>query len=146
MTIEQARAEGKRLRKETGPDAYVSLSVNMATYGDQTPVLSGSLYTKGIARCDPITVHGDTYDEVLNGLRAKAASAIRKEQTETINRMAGEIISLWYEGERSRQALIKAKFSEAEIDAHLDAAVNLANDMTSTGQYTNTPFEHQSEE
>lgn len=135
MTPTEARAAFLAFEREVGPNADVMMSFNR--HSDSTRALHVSVYPSGIAKDDlSFRVDADDWDELLAAVRAKWDEHKDRHRSQTIRKMALEIIRITADLGECTDAALRDRFNAGEIRAYGKDACADANTIAGKGPFT----------
>ena len=119
------------IAKSVGPKAYVSVTVK----NDVGLPVSACCYFDGIVGDEKAFTLGKTFEEALRSLRNVVESRRAEREAKTIRAMAVSIIQLTADYGECTDAALRAEFSNSELEAYGEAAIEQANQLSA-----NRPF------
>lgn len=133
MTPREIQAELETIRRDVGPNAYISLSI---TTHDEGPVYIG-LYPYGMVKNEAyLHVRGVFFADTLNAMRDKWAEyKVRFAETVT-RKMALAIIRITDEFGECTDAALREEFDAGKVAAYSEDACKLADTMAAKGPFT----------
>lgn len=138
MTPVEAKAAFSDFAKTVGAQAHIYVSLNATGYPRNSFALNVMLYPSGMGHSSGyVSANADTFEELLDAIKAVWAEASERHHAERVRKMALEIIRVTAERGTCTEADLRAgDFTNAEVEQFGAEAVEDANAIAANGPFS----------
>lgn len=136
MTPQEFRQELKALKKEVGPNAWVSAGITDPSYPDTKGTLDCTVYPHGIGMSiGNFTVYAEDWSELLAAATAKWTACADQQRKHMVRKIALAIIRTTADAGTCTDAALRSEFQSDAITKFGAEALADANKIASNGPF-----------